>query len=441
MLIPFDSTPVPAATEQEARLLSCIAIESICGNNECLRKAQALGVSEDTFYKPLHQMVWQACLGLTDAGYPADELGIHCWLRDNSEGEQTPTLQEITALVDSCETTTWFNHWLEVTLDAQSKRQYRQLGMKIAELASEGASADEMSVAMEMKPKSVLAATGSVDKAVVAKEATQRIINLNNSKSGLLGLSTGIDTIDNILGGIRPHTLNVMAGRPGRGKSTLSLQIALNLATINKRVRFWSLEMSPVQIHNKLALNLAGINYQLAKDGCLTQQQLQNYENASNAIVNMPIDISEESVVTVAQIAGQLHRDIALNPKDSQPELVIVDYLQLLTPSDKRVVREQQIAQMTRDLKGITKITGIPILLLAQLSRECEKEKREPKMSDLREGGSAEQDADTITFLHWIEGMDPLELKVIVAKNREDQEGKGIVTFNKPLQRIYDKQY
>lgn len=437
MIIQTDQLEVPSATEHEKRLLSCLFLDSLNeGFRGCLRKSVALGVTEDTFFKPLHKQVWRSMSAMKDQPIPLDELAILDWCKANKEPD-IPEYKELNEILNSCVTTTWFEHWLEVCMDTESKRQFRTLGMEVAQMASEGASASDMGLAMEKKPKSVLGASANAIKADLASEATSNLIALNNSTNDFIGIATGISAWDYLLGGIRPGTLNIIAARPSRGKTTIALQVALNVATINKRIRFWSLEMSPLQLLNKLALNLSGVMYQRAKDGLLSNQELRNYENAANAISNMPIDISKDSNVTVAHIAGQLHRDLALNSEDSKPELVIVDYLQLITPADRRVPREQQIAQMTRDLKMITRDTGVPIILLAQLSRECEKDKREPRMSDLREGGSSEQDADTITFLHHDEALGEFGLRLLVAKNREDKTGKVEVTFNRPLSRIY----
>jgi replicative DNA helicase len=440
MLLPLDNGPVPSATEQEARLLSCLALDSL---NEqasgCFTKALALGISDESFFKPTHKLVWQAFNALRTQGYLLDELGAHCWLRDNTE--EGMTIQELSSILDTCETTTWFDHWLQVVLEAQAKREYRARGLRIAEMASEGASISDMGAAMENRPKAVLGGTQSVDKHAMAKEVTRRLLEAKNSENHFLGLPTGIGDWDFLLGGLRPATLNVVAARPGIGKTTIALQTAINLVSANHRCRFWSLEMTPEQVLFKLALNLSETCWQDVKEGWLPQEQQAKFEAAANAIGNMPLDIAKESTVTTQMIAGALHQDIAMNPPSSKPELVIIDYLQLITPMDRRLPREEQVAAISRDLKLLANDTGIPIMILAQLNRDSVKEKRRPKVSDLRGSGAIEQDADTITLLHYTEDMPSTELILIVDKNREDQTGSRTVTFNKRLSRIYDTPY
>jgi len=439
MLLPLDSTPVPAATEHEARLLACFCLDSINGNKAgCLRKAQALGVGVESFYKPMHILVWEACLALSESNHLLDDLGIHCWIRDNRKDEETLTVQDIAAIIDTCETTVWFEHWLTVVLETHAKREFRQMGMKVAEMASGGASASDMGNVMENKPKGLVAATASVRLDATAKEATARLIEMHRLKRGFIGLATGIGALDAILSGIRPSTVNVIAGRPGQGKTSIGLQIALNLISANIRVRFWSLEMTPVQLHNKLALNHSGTNWQFAKDGLLKPEQLQSYERSADAVARMPLDICKSTSVTTTEIAGTLYKDLALNAPGSQPQLVIIDYFQLIQPSDKRVRREEQLESISRELKALALDTNVPILLLAQLNRENVKDKRRPRAADLRGSGALEQDADTITLLHHPDDMHDHELMLIVDKNREDRTGDCTVSFNKPFSRIYD---
>lgn len=437
MIQPLDQHDVPSATLHEERLLACIAIDSLNQKSAgCYRKSQALGISEDSFFKPLHKEIWMAMESLTGQNHLLDELSIHCWLRDNRE-EEAPDLQTLSSLLDSCETTTWFDHWLETVLETENKRQYRTLGMKITEMASEGASASDMIDAMENKPKGVVATSGDVKKADVAKDITQAVIEMRNNQTQLAGLPSCIDDYDSILGGYREASFNIIAARPAVGKTTAALQIALNLVSSNRRVRFWSLEMTPKQLLHKLALNLSKTNYQSAREGILTDEQIASYEAAANAIANMPLDINDDAHATTKQIAGALYRDLALNPASSKPCLVVVDYLQLLTPLDRKVPREQQLSEISRELKLLAKDTGVPILALAQLNRETDKEKRAPRVSDLRGSGALEQDADTITLLHPPPDADEYTLQMIVAKNREDQTGIATVTFNKRLSRIY----
>jgi len=436
MILPIDKTEVPSAMNHEARLLSCIALDALQGEEHgCFRKAKALGVSEESFYKVLHRRMWIAAENM-DGRY--DELTMAIWMRDHEEGfDPEGLIQDLTEVLNSCETTFWFDHWLEVVLETQAKREYRHIGMEITELATKGATTEEMADVLEKKPKGVMASTGLVNKDATARAATQRILALKNSGKNFLGLSTGIDQWDQTLYGLRECTLNIVGARPGLGKTSIALQVALNIALQNQRVHFWSCEMSPEQLHFKLALSHSHTDWKKAKDGMLGAEQLRNFEYAANAIAAMPIEIPKETNITTKMVAGLLHKDIAMNTRENRPKLVIIDYLQLMIPTNKALKRDQQIEEMSRDLKNLALDTGVPILLLAQINRDAEKENRNPRPSDLRGSGAIEQDADSITFLHTKNGDDPMSLRLIVAKNREDSTGECVVTFNKRISKIY----
>lgn len=436
MILPIDKTEVPSASNHEARLLSCIALDALQGEERgCFRKAKALGVTEESFYQMLHRRMWVAAENM-DGTF--DELTMAIWMRDHEENcEPDGLIQDLMGVLNSCETTFWFDHWLEVVLETQAKREYRHMGMEVAELATQGATMDEMADVLEKKPKGVMASTGLVDKDATARAATERILALKNSGKNFLGLSTGVEAWDNTIYGLRECTLNVVGARPGLGKTSIALQVALNVALQNQRVHFWSCEMSPEQLHFKLALSHSQTDFHKAKEGMLGPEQYRNFEYATKAIAAMPIEIPKVTNITTNMVAGLLHKDIALNSTENRPKLVIIDYLQLMIPTNRALKRDQQIEEMSRDLKNLALDTGVPILLLAQINRDAEKEHRNPRPSDLRGSGAIEQDADTITFLHTKNGDDPMSLRLIVAKNREDSTGECVVTFNKRISKIY----
>jgi len=218
--------------------------------------------------------------------------------------------------------------------------------------------------------------------------------------------------------------LNILAGRPGAGKTSLALQIALNILHQQIPVRIWSLEMSAQQLLAKLVANLSEVDPNRSKDGLITEAEFELMEQARYRLSHLPLFISDASHVTVDRIAAQHRRDLA---KHGQC-MVVIDYLQLIRSTDRKLSREQQISSMSRDLKCLFKDTQTQGIVLSQLNRNSD-QASEPKLSDLRESGAIEQDADTVMFIYG-------EGQVKLGKNRHGAEGKLTMNFNKPISKF-----
>lgn len=236
-------------------------------------------------------------------------------------------------------------------------------------------------------------------------------------------------------GGTLPKELIVLAARPSVGKSAFALNWALSVARAGKAVVFFSLEMGREQMLDRLIANTGNIDLGAFRLG-LTEEQRQKALYASESMRGLPLDIIDDAHVTI----GEIRRRVRIAQRRKTPlGLVVVDYLQLLTPEDRRLSREQQVATMSRELKLLAKSLDVPVLLLAQLNRKGEEANREPIMSDLRESGAIEQDADIIIFLHQArrQTWHPDEpVKFLVAKGRSSGVGRDTLIFRRRLQRF-----
>lgn len=233
-------------------------------------------------------------------------------------------------------------------------------------------------------------------------------------------------------GGIVPGELSILAARPSVGKSALALNWSLSVARSGKKVMFFSLEMAESQLVERIIANVGGINLGSFRQGMSKFDR----ERVKKTIADMnktKMDIIDTSRVSVSKI-----RKIARNAKH-KPDFIVVDYLQLVSPEDTRIPREQQVAGMSRGLKILAKEIHVPVLLLAQLSRKGEDANREPILSDLRESGAIEQDADIVMFLHQARKRtwhhdEPV--KFIIAKGRSSGVGTGHLVFKRNIQRF-----
>jgi replicative DNA helicase len=243
------------------------------------------------------------------------------------------------------------------------------------------------------------------------------------------------ETLTRILrGGILPGELCILAARPSVGKSAMALNWALSVACAGLGVVFVSLEMGWRQLMDRLAANIGAIDLGSFREG-QTEMQRQDALSAVHALRGKRLDIVDAAKVTT----GEVRRRVRIAQRKGPVGLVVVDYLQLVTPDDAKIPREQQVAVMSRAFKLMARDLGVPVLLLAQLSRKGEEGNREPILSDLRESGAIEQDADIVVFLHQARKRvyDPDEpVKVIVAKGRSSGVGRTHFNFLRRIQRF-----
>ncbi len=242
--------------------------------------------------------------------------------------------------------------------------------------------------------------------------------------SGLLGTPTGFPLLDKKLSGLQGSQLIIIAGRPGMGKTSFALNIAQNVAIKHKTpVAIFSLEMSKEQLAIRMMCSEGLVDSQKTRTGGLTHSDLDRLADAVKMLSQSPIYIDDSPTITVMEMlakARRLKQEVGLG-------LVVIDYLQLMTGKGRRENRQQEIAGMTRALKIMAKEIDLPVILLSQLSRESEKrESKRPQLSDLRESGSIEQDADVVIFLHregyYNKEADSIS-QLIIAKQRSGPTG------------------
>ncbi len=317
-----------------------------------------------------------------------------------------------------------------------------------------------------------LAETGNLSKGFSPfSEALQTALDMAAAAyerdGGLSGLSTGFLDLDRRLGGLHASDLIILAGRPSMGKTALALNIAFHVARYRLKsqgkddtgkggvVGFFSLEMSSEQLATRLVADSAGVPSDRIRRGDITSEQYEKLRDAAHELTRLPLYLDDTgglSIAALAQRARRLKRTEGL-------DLIIVDYLQLLTPSSRREGRVQEVSEITQNLKALAKELNIPVLALSQLSRKVEdRDDKRPQLADLRESGSIEQDADIVAFvfresyylsrqepkegteehLKWIEEMDRLRstAEVIIGKQRHGPIGTVKLSFNEALTRF-----
>lgn len=429
------------------------ALMTAATNAELRDQVIETGLTGRHFYLPAHEEIWETIQALADRGVPPDPVAVSAELTERKSLARVggrPYLHELITVVTSPWTAPRCAR--DVVADA-ALRALDTAGTAVRQLAGSSTRAD-LEETLDAAQAAVAAVaesrtdTAGLDDISDAVDSTMEILQ---SGSGA-GLPTGISDLDRLLlGGLRPGTLTTIGARPGVGKTIILFQIALHVALAGGRVLFVPLEMTREDLLLRAAAALASVDYSrllLSPQQPLTESEWRAVAKAMERIRESGLVIPDRSHAT----AASLRADVRRMQRRGGCDLVAVDYLQLLTPADARLPREQQIAAMMRALKLLAKgtpSTRTRVLIASQLSREGEKTGRPPILTDLRESGSIEQDSDTVVLLHRVldpdqagtgpDALGPDQMGLLVAKNRRGQTGGFRATFEGRYQRIQAK--
>jgi len=273
-------------------------------------------------------------------------------------------------------------------------------------------------------------------------ETVQVINELSLNDGNITGVTTGLETIDIKLSGLQPSQLILLAARPAMGKTALGLTMAWNAAKEGKSVVFFSLEMSTLQLNYRLLSMVSMIDLEQVMNGRIKDDEWELLFTATKQIAAKDLYVDETPGITLSEMRSKLKRLKA----EVGVDLVVIDYLQLMQADGYQENRQNEIASISRGLKTLSKELNCPILSLAQLSREADKRAdHKPILSDLRESGAIEQDADVVMLLYredyYDEEDNPNIAKVIVAKHRNGATGILDLFFNKPCTTFRDLSY
>jgi replicative DNA helicase len=408
MMLPVD---VPANHEAEQGAIGCIALGAY-------QDAIEAGVDANCWHNDNARSIWQACGRLDEQGQEINAVNL---------GNQCEGLgMYLFDALEKAPTAINLRYWLPDLLDTAKRRgvflRYYETMRRIAD--------DDVTTAslIESMEQDFFAATTSHASKKNQKEAWRSLIELLEEAhpNGLktIGLHTGMGPIDDIIRGFKPGSMNVVAGRPGGGKTAWALQVALNTAIAGEHVVVWSYEMPHAQLGTRLIANHSGEDM-----GHYLETGVGNLPSiikAAQACASAPIHIEDRVDLNIAQLRSQARRFA----KEMNTKLFVVDYLQLVPPAYRSKDRVREVGEISQHLKKAALETGVPFLVLAQMNRSIEERNGEPRLSDLRESGSIEQDSDTVSFLHMDEN-EPEFLQFLVKKNRHGRTGKVGLNWTK----------
>jgi replicative DNA helicase len=422
----------PHSIEAEQSVLGGLML-----NNRVWNELADKLVPED-FYRTDHQLIYAGICALIGAGKPCDFVTLSEHLRNAGRLEEAGGAAYLGQLAADTYSIANVLHYGEIVRERSVLRGLIAAGAEIGDLGyrPDGREPPELIDEAEQKVfairergargKSTYESVGTI-----MQRVEKRIDTLRNDPSALAGLSTGFTELDRRTHGLHPGDLVIVAARPGVGKTTLAVGIAEHAALVdNVPVAIFSMEMSAEQLGLRILSSFGRIELGKLRSGRLSDGDYDRLVSADALIRKAPLFIDETGALSPMDVRARARRLKA----QYGIRLIVVDYLQLMQVPNTRENRTNEVSQITRSLKALAKELGIPIIALSQLSRANEKENRKPRLSDLRDSGGIEQDADLVLFIHR-EDLSSEELatrtkaEIIIGKQRSGPTGHFELTF------------
>lgn len=434
----FDRTP-PQSIEAERSVLGAMLLnpDAVGAAIEILREKAA-----DTFYVEAHQHVYEAIVGLFRHNTAVDSTTVYEQLVRNGTLDAAGGASYIAELTGAVPTSANVEHYARIVLEAALLRRIIATCTRLAGEAykAEGevdalldrAEADIFAIAERRQLNPIYAVSELLE------EGIKRIEDQIRSGTGITGLATGFSKLDELLSGFQPSDMIVLAARPAVGKTALALNIAAHAANqLGKSVLLFSLEMAKEQLVQRLLCMVGHVDSSRLRSGYLAHNEFPKLQHAAATLSKAKIYIDETPNITILELRSKARRHASQYDVD----LIVIDYLQLMSGAGRPETRQLEIAEISRSVKGLARELRVPVLALSQLSREAEKdESGVPKLSHLRESGAIEQDADVVLMLsrppaHESEGRENV-LRLNVAKQRNGPTGFMELVFEKNIQRF-----
>ncbi len=406
---------------------------------KCVDEALVYLRVED-FYHPQHQDIFMAMESLMQSGVPVDIVTVAEKLEQ--EGKMhIGGMEYLSRLTDTVPSVANLGHYIRIVGDKSSMRKLIDTSMRIADDCFSGEDDADTIVGRAGDEIYRIAVKNARNDIMHIKEAmTESFVHIGEamkSKDGMLGIPTGFPLMDKMLSGLQGTQLVVVAGRPGMGKTSFALNMIEHIGLARKVPSLiFSLEMSADQLATRMMCSEARIDSQLTRSGNMGQEEISRLAEAMKRLSAAPIYIDDSATITVTEMLAKAHR----LKRTQGLGVIAIDYLQLMQGSTRTENRQQEVSQMTRSLKIMAKELNVPIILLSQLSRASEKrdkKSRFPMLSDLRESGAIEQDADVVIFLqredYYPEDRSPEtegKARIMIAKQRNGPTGNIQVRWN-----------
>jgi len=435
----FLEKPLPSSTESERVILGAILLD-----NQLISQAIEQ-IGPDDFYSPLHRRVFRAMISLFERGERIDPILIGEEFKRDGAIDAIGGISTITNLTYGLPHFSDIKDYTKVVKDKSVTRNLIKVCNQITSeaLAEEDTAEEILDNAERMifaladaRTRQGFAHVKPIAETVLAKvqEFAKR------DSHALTGLSTGFRDLDQMTSGLQKTDLIIIAARPSMGKTALCLTLAQNAAILEKAVvAVFSLEMSKEQLVMRMLSSEARVDAHRFRTGYLTRDEWGRLAEAIGTLSEAKLFIDDTAGISVLEMRAKVRR---LATEQKQLDLIVVDYMQLMSGSKKTESRQQEVSQISRELKSLAKEMNVPVIALSQLSRAPEaRNPPRPLMSDLRESGSIEQDADVVTFIYRDEYYKPSEenagiAELLISKQRNGPTGSVKMAFLKEFTRF-----
>ncbi|MBI2409995.1 replicative DNA helicase [Candidatus Kaiserbacteria bacterium] len=423
----------PQSLESERALLGALLLKP-----DAIHDVSDL-IQPESFYAEKHRIIFGIMRELAERGEPIDLLSLSARMQDQSLLERGGGRSYIAELAGSAPAPGNFSHYAELVSRKHLMRALIDAAYQITESAFDDAR-DTMEVLDEAEKAIYAIGNASAAHKFTAisdkiHEAWDRLEALSKKENGIRGVPSGFPALDNLLSGFHPSDLVILAARPSMGKTSLALDIARNTAVRhNVPVGIFSLEMSSEQLIDRMLAAESFVNsWKLRTGQVRDEEDFSRIRDALESLSKAPIYIDDKpgnNILAMRAVARRLKRERGIG-------LILVDYLQLMAPTNTKASDSlvQQVTEISRSLKSLARELEVPVIALSQLSRAVEQRGGRPRLSDLRDSGSIEQDADVVMFIHREDKRNPESDKpnvaeILIEKHRNGPTGKVELYFD-----------
>ena len=413
----------PQNIEAEQSVLGAILIEQ-----SSIAKISDMLNPED-FYREAHRLIYRAAMGLFERGEAIDFITVVDLLRRENTLEQAGGIAYVTSLANGVPTAANITYHAKIVQEKSLLRRLIGAATDIASMGyAESEEVDRVLDSAEQKILEVATRKASQDFQPIKEiifSTLDKIDEMHKAKGGITGISTGFANLDKLTGGFQRSDLILIAARPSMGKTAFVLNVAQHMATRDRKsVVIFSLEMPKEQLAMRMMCAEGMIDSQHLRTGAMSSDEWKNLVDAADRLSGSPMYIDDTANVTAIELRNQARRI----SKEFGLDCIIIDYLQLMDGGAHSRIdnRQQQISDISRSLKGLARELRVPVIALSQLSRGPEsRTNRRPMLSDLRESGSLEQDADLVAFLYRDDYYNPESEKKNITELLIDNKRNG----------------
>ncbi len=423
----------PHSVEAEQAVLGALMLDNSSWDQIADR------LSDGDFYRRDHQIIFRTLATLSERGDPCDAVTVSEHLEQIAELEDAGGLAYLGALAKDTPSAANVRAYADIVRERSVLRQLIRIGNELTEsaFAPDGRGSKEL---IEEAEKRVfkIAEQGSRGRntyspiKTLLRDAVDRIDELIHRDESITGVPSGLDKFDELTSGLQPSDLIILAARPSMGKTSLAMNFAEHAAIhAKKSVAIFSMEMSGEQLAMRMISSLGRVDQSKVRTGKISEEDWPRITSAVHLMSEAPIFIDDTPALTPTELRARCRRI----KREHDLGLVVVDYLQLMQVGGSTENRTNEISEISRGLKALAKELNVPVIALSQLNRNLEQRPdKRPKMSDLRESGSIEQDADVIAFIYRDEVYNPETphkgmAEIIIEKHRNGPTGKIVATF------------